>query len=91
MVGYINGSVHFNEKVAVLPEQERYFEIDNIYVKFDHRGYGIGHQLMEKLLAIAQQNGIERFIVDSVSTEMDSIINFYRNHGFKLWYIQLVK
>jgi ribosomal protein S18 acetylase RimI-like enzyme len=91
IVGYINGSVHHNEKVPVIARQEPYLEIDNVYVILEFRDKGVGSKLMERLLGLAEQHGIESFIVDSVSTDMDKIINFYRGHGFKLWYVQLFK
>ena len=91
IVGYINGSVQTGKKVAVIPEQESYLEIDNIYVKPEFRNKGIGGKLMKRLLETAAQNGIQRFFVSSDSKEMDKVLNFYRGYGFKLWYIQMFK
>lgn len=91
IVGYINGFAPFNEGGANTPEEEPCLEIHNIYVKPDFRGRGIGSKLMERLLATAEQNGIQSFLVDSVSTDMDKVINFYRSHGFTLGYVELFK
>ena len=46
---------------------------------------------MERLLEIATQNGIQRFLVATVSKDMERVLNFYRRYGFKPWYVQLVK
>lgn len=90
VVGYINGSVRVNEnqKVGILPDQQTYLEIENIYLRAEFRNQGVGGKLIEKLLGLANQNGIERFIVSTVTKDMDQIIHFYRSHGFKPWYVE---
>ncbi|MCB0213831.1 MAG: GNAT family N-acetyltransferase [Anaerolineae bacterium] len=57
-MGYINGSVCLSQGLAVIPEQERYLEIENIYVKPAFRNKQIGSKLMDRLLEVAAQNGI---------------------------------
>jgi ribosomal protein S18 acetylase RimI-like enzyme len=91
IVGYINGSVRLSQGLAVIPEQEPYLEIENIYVKPEFRNRHIGGNLIERLLEIAEQIGIQRFLVSTVSKEMDKTLNFYRRHGFKPWYVQMFK
>jgi ribosomal protein S18 acetylase RimI-like enzyme len=91
IVVYINGAVRLRKWVAVLPEQEPYVEIENVYVHPDFRHRHIGGQLLERLLAVVEQHGIRRFFVSSVSKEMDKILHFYRRHGFTPWYVQLFK
>jgi ribosomal protein S18 acetylase RimI-like enzyme len=91
IVGYINGSVRNNEKLEVLPKQEAYLEIENIYVKPEFRNMHVGGDLVEKLLEIAGQNGIKHFFVSTVTRDMDGILNFYRGHGFKPWHMELFK
>ena len=56
---------------------------------FRHRH--IGGALLEKLFAVAEHHRIQRFLVSSVSKEMDKILIFYRSHGFKPWYVQMFK
>jgi ribosomal protein S18 acetylase RimI-like enzyme len=91
IVGYVNGTVHRGTRVAVIPEQEPYVEIENVYVKPGFRNSHIGGKLVERLLEVAEQNGIQRCVVTSVSKDMDKVLNFYRGHGFKLWQVQLFK
>ena len=91
IIGYVNGTVRLGQGVAVIPEQERYLEIENIYVKPEFRNRHIGGRLIERLLEIAEQNGIMRFLVATVSKDMDRVLNFYRSHGFKPWYVQMFK
>jgi ribosomal protein S18 acetylase RimI-like enzyme len=91
IVGYIHGSLHRNKRVEVIPEQEPYVEIENLYVKRDFRNRGVGSALLERLFAVAGQDGIERFLVATASKDTDKILRFYRSHGFTPWHIQFVK
>jgi len=91
IVGYVNGSVRTNETVEVLPEQEMHFEIENIYVKGEFRNMHVGGDLLERLLGVAKENGIERFVVSTVSKDIDQILKFYRTYGFRPWYVELFK
>jgi ribosomal protein S18 acetylase RimI-like enzyme len=52
LVGYIHGSVHQGTGVAVIPEQEPYVEIENVYVHPDFRHRYIGGQLMGGLVGL---------------------------------------
>ena len=91
IIGYINGSVRVNEKVEVLPQQETYLEIENIYVRPEYRDRHVGGDLIERLLATAEQNGIKRFIVSTVTKDMEWILRFYRRYGFRPWFVELFK
>ena len=91
IVGYVNGSVLVNDKVEVLPKQETYLEIENIYVRPEFRNQHVGGDLLEQLLAIAEQNGIKRFVVSTITKDMDRILRFYRRYGFKPWSVELFK
>ncbi|GEM_PF-5199754 len=39
----------------------------------------------------AKENGMARSLIYSVTKEMNRIINFYKKHDYKTWYIQMVK
>ena len=91
LVGYIHASVHHDNPVEVIPAQEPYVEIEDIYVQPDFRSQDIGGQLLEHVFAIAQAAGVERFIVGTLSKETDKILKFYRSHGFTPWRIQFFK
>ena len=91
IVGYVNGSVRANETVEVFPKQETYLEVENIYVRAEFRDMRVGGDLLERLLGVAKENGIERFVVSTVSKDIDRILRFYRSHGFKPWYVELFK
>jgi ribosomal protein S18 acetylase RimI-like enzyme len=89
LVGYIHGSVQRDKPVEVI--QEPYVEIEDIYVQPGFRDRDIGGALLERLFEVAGQEGIQRFIVGTLSKETDRILTFYRSHGFTPWRIQFFK
>lgn len=91
LVGYIHASVHHDKPVEIIPAQEPYIEIEDIYVRPDSRDHDIGGKLLEQVFAVAQAAGIRRFIVGTLSKETDKILKFYRSHGFTPWRIQFFK
>lgn len=91
LVGYIHGAVHHDNPIEIIPADEPYIAIEDIYVQTHFRDRAIGGALLERIFEIAQQEGIERFIVGTLSRETDSILRFYRSHGFIPWRIQFFK
>lgn len=91
VVGYIHAAVQRAASVEVIPAQEPYVEIENIYVQPEVRGHKVGSALLERLFEIARQQGIQRFVVGTRSTQTDAILRFYRRHGFTPWSIQFVR
>ncbi|MDP9315934.1 MAG: GNAT family N-acetyltransferase [Chloroflexota bacterium] len=91
LVGYIHASVQHNNPVAVIPAHEPYVAIEDIYVQPGCRASGIGGALLERVVERARQEGIQRCIVGTLSKDTDSILKFYRSHGFTPWRIQFFK
>ncbi|MFC5648835.1 GNAT family N-acetyltransferase [Paenibacillus solisilvae] len=91
VVGYITGSIHFSDGLAVIEQGERYIEIDEVYVHPEYRNEDIGHLMVDKLLQTAERNGITRSIVYSASKQWQKIIGFYEKHGFKMWFVQMYR
>ena len=49
-------------------------------------------RFVQRIFAIVRQEGIERFIVGTLSKETDSILRFLSiSHGFTPWRIQFFK
>ena len=90
-VGYIHASTNPEQRVEVIPEPEPYLEIEDIYVHPAFRSQDIGGKLLERVFEIAQQEGIQRFVVGTKSKETDKILRFYCSHGFTPWRIQFFK
>lgn len=91
IIGFLKATIHEAKDLAVIEDGEKYIEIDDIYVSSKYREKGIGSKLMEIILEEAGKQGIERAMVYSASKDIDSIIAFYRKHGFKSWYVQMFK
>ncbi len=68
----------------------RYLEIDNIIVDADHRSSGIGSQLIEHLVAHAQERGCVTVVLDSYSVNRASH-RLYHRLGFEIYGFHFVK
>ena len=91
LIGYIHGTVQRTARIEVIPAQEPYVEIENLYVQPEFRSRKIGGALLERLFDVAQAAGIQRFVVGTRSKETDKILGFYRRHGFTPWSIQFFR
>ena len=91
IVGFVYGTVHKAEKMTVINNGEAYIEIDDLYTTVNNRGTRIGSLLLDKVLEVAKENGIERSLIYSSTKDMDSIMKFYKKHDYKTWYIQMFK
>lgn len=54
-----------------------------IYIDHDHRGKGIGHAILEKLVSDAKAKGIDN-ILSSPSSKNVKCIQFHEKHGFNI-------
>jgi len=91
VVGYIFGSIHESDGLAVIEKGERYLEIDEVYVHPDYRNDNIGHAMVDQLLQTAESNGITRSIVYSATKQWQKIVGFYEKHGFQMWFVQMYR
>lgn len=91
IIGFGCGSVQTSEGLAVIPESERYLRLDELYVVPDRRDRGVGGQLVDRVLADAAEQGVIRGRVLSAARDWRRIIDFYRDHGFRMWYVELAR
>ncbi|MGF7059697.1 N-acetyltransferase family protein [Brassicibacter mesophilus] len=91
IVGFIYGTIHKAENMAIIDSGQLYIEVDDVYVSLNSRGTGLGSFLLDKILEVAKENGIERSLIYSSTKDMDSIINFYKRHDYKTWCIKMFK
>ena len=89
VVGFSYGSTRISEGLAIMAKGERYFEIEELYVKPDYRDRGIGGELLDRLVEACKENGVQRFKVYSASKDLDGSTRFYRRHGFESWYVEM--
>lgn len=91
LLGYIHASVQRDNPVEIIPADQPYVTIEDIYVRPDFRNRDIGGALLERVFEVAQREGIERFTVGTLSKETDKMLRFYRSHGFTPWRVQFFK
>lgn len=83
-VGYLAGSI--NEKGSY--EEIQYGEVNNMFIKSECRGYGVGKLLINDFKKYCISNGIKNLIV-TASAKNIRAIDFYRKNGFKEFNITL--
>ncbi|WP_164545580.1 GNAT family N-acetyltransferase [Paenibacillus albus] len=91
IVGYITGTVHESDGLAVIEKGEQYLEIDEVYVLPEYRSMKLGHLLVDTILQTSEENGITRSVVYSASKQWQQIVGFYEKHGFKMWFVQMYR
>lgn len=77
--------------MSIFPNGTKYIEIDDIYIDSEHRDTGIGSILLDMILETTRKNGIAKSLVYSATKDSDKIVNFYKKHGYKTWFVQMFK
>lgn len=77
IVGYLAGSI--NEKGSY--EEIQYGEVNNMFIKSECRGYGVGKSLINNFKKYCISHGINNLIVTASSKNLNAI-EFYRKNGF---------
>ena len=83
--GYIFFAIFKSEVVgtmALIPREERIYELNKMAVKKELRGNGIGHQLIQYTIDFAKNNQYKSVILYS-NTVLENSIHLYNKFGFK--------
>ena len=83
--GYIFFAIFKSEVVgtmALIPREERIYELNKMAVKKELRGNGIGHQLIQYTIDFAKNNKYRSVILYS-NTVLENSIHLYNKFGFK--------
>ena len=91
IIAYAAGVVKLGRGAIFEPEGERYLNVDEVFVHADHRGRGVGMQLMQALLEKAEAGGVVRSMVGSNNVDWLSTFQFYERHGYRMLSIQMYK
>lgn len=91
IVGFISGSIHKSEGMAVIPEGESYLEIDNLYILPEYRRQGIGSRLLDRCLAQAKEAGVAYALLYSAAKDLHSVFRFYERQDFLSWNVQMFR
>lgn len=90
VIGYTNGAVQKSQN-PVFGMNSLYLEIYEVYVHPDYRADGVGHQLVNTMLDEAKLNGVVRALVGSSNLDWKRIVEFYEQHDFKMWFVQMYR
>jgi GNAT superfamily N-acetyltransferase len=91
IIGFLIASVKEAKGMTIMSDGELYIEIEDVFVNSVYRDQGVGGKLVDIALEEAHSKGIERALIYSATKDLDSVVDFYRRHGFKTWYVQMFK
>ena len=77
IVGYLAGSI--NEKGSY--EEIQYGEVNNMFIKSECRGYGLGKMLINEFKKYCSSNSINNLVVTASAKNVNAI-EFYKKNGF---------
>lgn len=77
IVGYLAGSI--NEKGSY--EEIQYGEVNNMFIKSECRGYGLGKMLINEFKNYCSSNSINNLVVTASAKNVNAI-EFYKRNGF---------
>ncbi len=89
IVGFVCARIIANPGYAAMPTVQRILQIEELYVRPQARGRGVGTALVEAVLQKAREQGVRGFHVFSATRDTDAIVGFYRRHGFEPWGVQM--
>ncbi len=89
LVGFVAGTCHVSEGLAVIPAGQRYLEIDDVYVLPEYRNAHIGTRLLNMVMTIARQQGIDRFLLYSSTKDVEAMRRFYQKYHFHHWNMRM--
>lgn len=90
VIGYTHGVIQTSQ-YPVFPMSALFLEIYEVYVHPDYRADGVGHQLVDSIIAEAELNGVVHALVGSSNLDWKRIVGFYERHDFKMWYVQMYR
>jgi N-acetylglutamate synthase-like GNAT family acetyltransferase len=91
LIGYAACLPRENDGSCIYTENDKILEIDEIYLVPEAHGRGVGSQLLEEISNSAGKAGYTKLFVYSSVKSLESVLDFYRDNGFKTWAVQLFK
>jgi GNAT superfamily N-acetyltransferase len=91
IVGFISGARRMSPGLAVIPKDELYLEITDVYIVPEQRSGRVGRALVEAIEQVARDHGMRHALVYSATRQVHRILKFYESAGYQSWYVQLFK
>ena len=87
VVGFTFGVVTFVEGGA----PGKGLVLDELYVRKDARGRGLGGRLLAVLEEHARAAGLEAIETYSSAKDIHRILRFYESHGYEAWHVLMYR
>ena len=93
MVGYLFGYMDKGErKNSIYEKDEPFFEVEELYVKPEFRGKGIGKQLLQYMEEKLKEEKVELILLSTATKNYKAILHFYLDElGMEFWSARLFK
>lgn len=91
LVGFAVARVMKNDTLSIFEPEELFLQVDDVYIEKDARRLGLGRALLKELLKRAELRGVVRSLVFSSVKDLETVIRFYRDSGFKTWNVQMFR
>lgn len=85
IAGFVSTSLRVSEDTGFFPDGQEFVNVDDLYVRPQHRSGGIGARLVQEIVRIASCDGIDRFALSSNTKDFERVVKFYRSCGFQTW------
>lgn len=93
MVGYLFGYMDKGErKNSIYEKDEPFFEVEELYVKPEFRGRGIGKQLFQYMEDKLKEEKVELILLSTATKNYRAILHFYLDElDMEFWNARLFK
>lgn len=82
VVGYAAGEVRTARRnIEIQKAGECYFELEELYVRQDHRNLGLGRLLLQRVEKDARQDGLVQLMLNAANREHEPLLRFYLREG----------
>jgi len=91
IIGYLMAEVRHDNEYCVFPKGTSFVEVNDLFIRKDHRSRGLGKTLLSQCENDARQNGIQHMLLSSATKDAEAVRHFYTSNGFTIWTTQFFK
>ena len=93
ITGFLAGhSARTRERTSVMPADEPYFEIEELYVCANERRNGVGDLLFRHVETILREEGFRHIMLTTATKDAHAMLRFYeQKEDMRVWSMRLFK